>query len=96
MKNLKSLGLATSITATLMVLAGSATATSITTTTGGTAATPTIHMVNEGGHLKLANSIWNLECGSTVEGKVESTASGFLPKDSSLRSLGLAAQTAGT
>ncbi len=62
--------------AALMAFAGSASATSVTTTTGGAAATPTIHAVNEGGHLVLANSIANIECASTAEGSIESHGAG--------------------
>src|SRR5690349_18307032 len=76
MKNLKILGLAAVISAALMALAGSAAATTVTTTTGGAASTPTIHAVNEGGHVKLANPIANIECSSTVEGKVENHGTG--------------------
>jgi hypothetical protein len=76
MKNLKILGLTAVIGAALMALAGSASATTVTTTTGGAAATPTIHMVNEGGHLKFANAIANIECSSTYEGTVTSHGSG--------------------
>ncbi len=70
MNYLKTLGLFAVVVAAPMALAASASATSVTTTTGGAAATPTIHAVNEGGHLLLANSIFDLECQSTVEGSI--------------------------
>ncbi len=78
--NLRILATALLATVTTAVLwlpfATSASATVVTTTTGGAAATPTIHAVNENGHVKLANSIANIECTATVEGKVESHGSG--------------------
>ncbi len=55
-----------------LYLANPAPTTSLTTTTGGAAATPTIHAVSEGGHVKLDNPIAKIECGSTLEGTVES------------------------
>ncbi|HEU4738473.1 MAG TPA: hypothetical protein VFS54_05245 [Solirubrobacterales bacterium] len=55
---------------TTMGFAASASATSITTTTGGAAATPSIHAVNEGGHVTFTNSIANIECSSTIEGSI--------------------------
>src|SRR5690349_21755610 len=72
MKYLKMLGLLAGVATALMALAVSASATSVTTTTGGGAATPTIHAVNENGHVKLANPIANIECSSTVVSNVES------------------------
>lgn len=80
MKNLKILGLAALISAALMALAGSASATTVTTTTGGAAATPTIHLVNENGHVKFANPIANIECSSTFEGNVVSHGAGATVK----------------
>jgi hypothetical protein len=71
MKFVKILTLLAVAAAAMMAFAGSASATTVTTTTGGAAATPTIHAVNENGHVKLANSIANIECASTTEGKVE-------------------------
>lgn len=56
----------------LLAVVASASATVVTTSTGGSAATPTIHMVNEWGHVSLANNIANIECNSTLEGKVKS------------------------
>jgi hypothetical protein len=76
MKNLKVLGLAALATAALMAFAGSASATTVSTTTGGAAATPTIHAVSEG-HTKLQNPIAIIECASTLEGKVESHGAGI-------------------
>jgi hypothetical protein len=76
MKYFKILASLTVAVAAMMALAASASATTVTTTTGGAAATPTIHTVNEGGHVKLANAIANIECGLTTEGKVESHGAG--------------------
>jgi hypothetical protein len=70
MKYAKILGLLAVAAAALMAFAASASATTVTSPTG-TIATPTIHAVNEGGHVKLANPVANIECSSTVEGKVE-------------------------
>jgi hypothetical protein len=72
MKYVKILGLLAVAAAALMAFAGTASATYVTTTTGGATAEPIIHAVNEGGHVTLANSNSNIECSSTVEGKVES------------------------
>lgn len=80
MKNLQILGLTAVITAALMALAGSASATTVTTTTGGAASTPTVHIVNEGGHIKLSNSIATLECNTTSEGSVSGHGSGVTVK----------------
>lgn len=74
--HLKCLGLMAAVAAALMAFAAPASATSVSTTTGGAAATPTIHAVNEGGHVVVANSIANIECSSTFEGKVESHGAG--------------------
>jgi hypothetical protein len=71
MKYVKILGLLAVAGAAMMALAASASATTITTTTGGSAATPTIHAVNELGHVSLHNPEANIECASTVEGTVE-------------------------
>ena len=75
MKYLKMLGLLAVAVAALMAFAGTASATSVTTTTGGAAATPTIHAVSIG-HAILHGSLGTVECNSTVEGKVESHGSG--------------------
>ena len=80
MKYVKILGLLAVAAAALMAFAGTASATTVATSTGGAAATPTIHAVNEGGHVKLANPIANIECASTVEGKVESHGAGVTAK----------------
>jgi hypothetical protein len=80
MKSLKILGLTAAISAALMAFAGSAAATTVTTTTGGAAATPTIHLVNEGGHVVFANSIANIECNSTFQGNVASHGAGVTAK----------------
>ncbi len=76
MKYVKILGLLAVAAAALMAFAGTASATSVSTTTGGAASTPTIHATNEGGHVTLANSIANIECSSTSEGAVESHGAG--------------------
>jgi len=76
MKYVKILGLLAVAAAALMALAGSASATTVTTTTGGAAAPPTIHAVNEGGHVTLANPIANISCSSTLEGTVTTHGSG--------------------
>ena len=59
-----------------MLMAASAAATTVTTTTGGAKATPTIHAVNENGHSRILTPLSNIECSSTIEGKVESHGSG--------------------
>lgn len=61
--------------AALLALAGSASATTLTGSTEGET-TPKIHLVNENGHLKLANPIANIECGLTGEFFAESHGSG--------------------
>ncbi len=80
MKYVKILGLLAVAAAAMMAFAASASATKVTTTTGGAAATPTIHAVNESTHVTLANAIANIECTSTVEGKVESHGTGVAAK----------------
>src|SRR6476660_5227602 len=61
----------------ILVSSSAASATIVTTTTGGTAATPTIHAVSSGGHVKLANPIAKIECASTVEAAVEKHGPGI-------------------
>jgi len=81
MKYVKILGLLAVAAAAMMAFAASASATSVTSTTGGATTTPTIHAVNDNGkHVVLANSIANIECQSTVEGKVESHGTGVTAK----------------
>ncbi len=80
MKYVKILGLLAVAAAALMALAGTASATIVKTETSGAAATPTIHAVNEGGHVSLQNPIATISCSSTVEGKVESHGSGVTAK----------------
>lgn len=63
----------------LMGFAASASATTISATTGGAAATPTLHVASEG-HLTLINPIAEIECGLTAEGKVESHGPGVAVK----------------
>jgi hypothetical protein len=55
-----------------MGLAASASATTVTTTTGGGAVTPTVHFVNEGGHIRLAIPLGTVECSSTLTWSVDS------------------------
>jgi len=86
MKYVKILGLLAVAAAAMMAFAASASATSVTTTTGGAAATPTIHAVNENGHVTLANPIANISCSSTVEGAVESHGSG-VPAEGTIKDL---------
>jgi hypothetical protein len=69
MKYLRMTGLLV-VAAAVLAFAASASATTVTTTTGGAAATPTIHLVNEGGHIKLTNPIINIECAVTAQGAV--------------------------
>jgi hypothetical protein len=76
MKHAKIIGLLAVAAAALMAFAGTAMATTVTTTTGGAAATPTIHAVNSGGLIKLANPIANIECASTLEGTVSNHGAG--------------------
>jgi hypothetical protein len=72
MKHFKSLSLLPIAVAAMLSFAASASATYVTTTTGGAAATPTIHAVNEGGHVSIANPNANIECSSTFSGEVVS------------------------
>lgn len=60
-----------------MAFATSASADYVTTTTGGAAATPTVHAVSEG-HLTLKNPIANIGCNSTTEGTVTDHGPGKL------------------
>lgn len=76
MKRTKYLGVGAISVIAMLVLVSSASATTITKTTGGAAATPTFHVVNEGGHITLANPIANVSCQATLEGKIESHGSG--------------------
>lgn len=71
MRYLRVLGLAGVVSAALMVAAGSAAATTLTSPTG-TVATPTIKAESEGGHITVANEIANINCTWAFEGKVES------------------------
>lgn len=83
MRQFKGPGLLAVVTAATLAFAASASATSVTTTTGGTAETPTIHLVNEGGHIGIANKIANIFCSSTIEGSVVAHGSG-IPTDVNL------------
>jgi hypothetical protein len=69
---------AMAIASGVLALAASASATTVTGPSGET--TPTIHMVNENGHLSIHNSIWNIECSSTIEGTVSSHGTGVTAK----------------
>ena len=75
MKYVKILGLLAVAAAALMAFAGTASADNVSTTTGGAAATPTIHAVSEG-HATLHNPIDKIECASTVEGTVTGHGAG--------------------
>jgi hypothetical protein len=86
MKHLKILGLLAVAAAAMLAFAASASADYVTTTTGGSPQTPTIHAVNEGGHVVLANSIANIECASTTEGSVTAHGNG-IPVSGPLSSL---------
>jgi hypothetical protein len=77
MRYLKILGLLAVATAALMAFAGPASATTVTTSTGGASATPTIHAVNENGNVLFHNPEANIECSSTFQGPVESHGSGI-------------------
>jgi hypothetical protein len=94
MKYVKILGLLAVAAAAMMAFAASASATSVSTTTGGAASTPTIHAVNEGGHVSLANSIATIECSSTAEGTVQSHGAG-VPAAGKLTSLSFSSCTNG-
>ncbi len=72
MKKLRVLGLTALIAGAVMALAAPVGATTVTTTTGGAAATPTIHLVNEGGHLILKSGSVIISCASTIEATVAS------------------------
>jgi hypothetical protein len=68
--------------AALLALTGSASATTVTGSAGET--TPKIHLESENGHVKLANPISTIECGSTnvftIQGHgIGVTATGSLP-----------------
>ena len=77
MKYVKILGPLAVAAAALMAFAGSASATTITSPTGTVlGSTTVIHAVNEGGHVKLANPVANIECSSTVEGKISTQGAG--------------------
>lgn len=78
MKFVKMLGLLAVVAAAMMAFAGSASADTVTQTetNGTTNETPTIHAVNEGGHVSLQNPIATISCSSTVEGTVTEHAKG--------------------
>lgn len=77
MRRFKTLSLLSIGAAALTIFAATASADYVTTTTGGAAATPNIHAVNEGGHVPLANPVANISCSSTVEAPVESHGAGI-------------------
>lgn len=86
MKYIKILGLLGVAAAAMMAFASSASATTVTGPTFDTLGnhtsqsqveTPTIHAVNHGGHVRLHNSIANIECQSTVTGDVTTHGSGI-------------------
>ncbi len=57
--------------AAMMAFAAGASATTVSSTTGGPAETPAIHAVNETGHVIISNPIANISCSATFEAKVE-------------------------
>jgi len=81
MKYVKILGLLAVAAGAIMAFAGNASATSVTSTTGGATTTPTIHIVNDNGtHIVIDNSIKPIECQSTLELKFESHGTGVTAK----------------
>jgi hypothetical protein len=74
MKHAKMLGLLAAAVATLAALAATASATTLTGPTGDS--TPTIHAVNENGHIVIENSIADIECASTFEITINSHGAG--------------------
>ena len=85
MKYVKILGLLAVAAAALMAFAGTASATKVTSPTG-TVATPTLKSEAEG-HAVLHNPIAKIECGSSVEGKVESHGGNGVPAAGKISSL---------
>lgn len=77
MKRTKYLGVGAISVIAMLVLVSNVSATSITKTTGGAAATPNFHVVNEGGHIRMANPIANIDCSVTLQGTIESHGSGI-------------------
>ena len=57
--------------AAMMAFAAGASATTVSSTTGGPAETPAIHAVNQTGHVIISNPIANISCSATFEAKVE-------------------------
>ena len=76
MKYVKILGLLAVAAAAMMAFAGTASATTVTSSAG---TTPTIESGAEG-HAVLDNPIAKIECASSVSGKVESHGSGVTAK----------------
>ncbi len=76
MKYVKSLSIVAALTVITTVFAGSASADYVTTTTGGAAATPKLHAVNENGHVVLSTVFANITCSSTIEGPVQDHGAG--------------------
>lgn len=76
MKRFKLIGSLAVAIAALMGFADSASADYVSTTTGGTAATPAFHLVGDNGHVTIENVIANISCNSTAEGAVESHGAG--------------------
>ncbi len=75
MKNFKVFG--PLAVAAMMSFAATASADGLTLSTGGSTGTPTIHAVNENGHVTLQNPIGNISCSSTVEGTPSSHGAGI-------------------
>ncbi|HEU4738061.1 MAG TPA: hypothetical protein VFS54_03140 [Solirubrobacterales bacterium] len=78
MKYVKMLGLLAIAAAAMMAFAATASADTVTQTEtdGTTNPTPTIHAVNEGGHVTLQNPIATISCSSTVTGTVTTHEAG--------------------
>lgn len=77
MKYFQMFGLLAVVAAALMAFASMAFATSVTTVTGGAAATPTIRAETTGGPVVLHTSLFaTLECNGTAEGNVEAHGQG--------------------
>ncbi|HEU4739312.1 MAG TPA: hypothetical protein VFS54_09575 [Solirubrobacterales bacterium] len=68
MKHVRTLGLLAVVAAAMMAFAASASADTTTTTEtdGSTSATPTVHWVNEGGHISIWTPIGPVSCSSTM------------------------------
>jgi hypothetical protein len=59
-----------------MAFASIASADYVTTSTGGSAETPTLHLVDDSSHVTFSNVIANISCKSTAEGSISSHGAG--------------------